>query len=391
MFTDGVWFVDVAPLVNGDLLAQRVGDALGIPERTAQSWFTTLSEQLGARRLLLILDTCDHQRQACAELARHLLGACPRLQILATSREPLGIPEEIVWRVVPLSLPATNTLRHARASGAVQLFVSRAAAVLRGFKLTEANVADVVRICRDLDGLPLGLELVAGHVGNLGLSELAERVHAHLTLTLTGRRDAPARQRTLRATFEWSYASLSEAERTLVRRLAVFVGAWSAEAAQCVCGDADLAPASISGLLARLQAKSLVVEVAGAEAARYRFLDATRLLALDLLVESHEWQTVARRHLEWCRGLSERVPSEAVDLAHARHLEVEEDNLRAALDWALANGFSDIALRIAVAVLPLWFYSGHVGEARNWLDRLLERVTSTTDPRLRGQAIAWRA
>jgi predicted ATPase/DNA-binding CsgD family transcriptional regulator len=370
---DGAWLVDAAPLPEPGLVAQTVADMLGVRAGRAQSWHHVLAERLRGRELLLLLDNCENHLAACADLARVLVRECPSVHVVATSREPLDIGEEVEWRVPPLSLPQGDGSdpRELLASEAVQLFVDRAAAALRGFALTAENAPDVARVCRDLDGLPLGLEVVAGHMASLGLKQLASRVHAHLALTLSGRRDAPARHQTLRATLDWSYALLSNDERVLLRRLAVFVDGWTLEAAQAVCSDSRLPPAPIADLLRRLQRKSLVFEVAN-NGPRYRLLEVTRQYTLNKLVDHEEWPQVGQRHLEWCAGLGRQVPSIALDLQHADRLEQERGNVRAALGWAVANLAADQGLRIAIANFPVWFVRGHSVEARSWLEQLLE-------------------
>jgi predicted ATPase/DNA-binding CsgD family transcriptional regulator len=371
-FADGVWLVDFAQL--GEQSVELDADVPATMLRRTQA--------------LLVLDTCEYRHAACTELTRRLLQESELLQILATSRAPLGIHHEILWRVPPLSLPETNNLPEMRSSEAVQLFVQRSAATLGGFALTTQNAADVARVCHDMDGIPLGLELVAYHMAGLGLGELAQRVHTHLGLALTGRRDAPARHQTLRGNLDWSYALLSDDEQLLLRRLAVFVGGWTTEAAEIVCGDEHLTRDSVGKLLRRLKSKSMVLPAAPDEQ-RYRFHDVARLYALDKLVEAGEWRSVGRRHLLWCRALAAQARHEVGHFDYAHRVELELENLGAALDWAITTGDAESGLHVALGVIPLWFRRGQLAEVRSWLDRLLRLTTDATDPSLRCAATAW--
>jgi predicted ATPase/DNA-binding CsgD family transcriptional regulator len=374
-FSHGVWLVDLAPLADPALVPQAVADALHIRERAGSPWHLTLPAQLRSRQLLLILDTCERLVESVAELAATLLPACPRLQLVATSREPLGAAGEMVWRVPALSVPEPGAgladLQLVRDSEAARLFVARASTRAPDFVLTEENAGAVAHICRRLDGLPLALELVAARVASLGLDAIVARLDAQATLRLSGWREAPARQQTLRATLDWSYERLSADERVLLRRLAVFVGGLSLDGVRAVCTDSELPLATVADSLAGLVSRSLVIFDEDATGGRYRLLDTTRQYAADLLEASDEATLVRQRHAEWCLSLTERVPIEALDVAQADRLETEQDNLRAGLRWAWDRHQAVLGLRMAVGAFPFWLYRSHYAEGRAWLERLL--------------------
>jgi predicted ATPase/DNA-binding CsgD family transcriptional regulator len=388
-FGDQMWLVELAALSDGRLVSQAVADVLGIRQRGEESWEQTLVAALRTRRLVLLMDGCEHLLAACARLVELVLRTCPGVHVLATSREPLGVEGEVVWRVAPLSLPAvadSGDPRRARASEAVRLFVARAGSQQAPFRLTAANSDRVVEICRRLGGLPLAIELVAARVPGLGVKQVAARLTSHAALDLQGGAAAPARQQSLRATLDWSHALLTSREQVLLRRLAVFVGGWTLDAAEAVCSDRHLPRSSIADVLDRLINKSFVVLASAAPTHRYQLPTLTRQYALEQLAASGELNEMSLRHAEVMLRLAELVPPERLDVAHAATLEQEQANLTAALRWAITSGTADLATRLAVALYTMWYFEGRCAQGATWLRRCLELPSTGNVERTRALA-----
>ncbi len=305
-FADGVWFVELAPLTDSNLVPQVVATILGVKEDAGRPLTEALVASVRERQLLLVLDNCEHLVSACAELARQLLQAGPKLRILATSREPLNIAGEAIYTVPPLSVPSLDGSM-ARDSimrcEAVNLFVERATAMQASFRYSDQDIPAIVEICQRLDGIPLALELAAARVRALSVEEIAARVNDRFRLLTSGNRTAQPRQQTLRAMIDWSYDLLHERERTLLRRLAVFAGSWTLEAAECVGSGDGVEPSQVLDLLSGLVDKSLVM--IDAEGGRYRLLETVRQYAHELLVKSGEVEDAAARHLEFYLTLAQ--------------------------------------------------------------------------------------
>jgi len=378
---DGVWLVELAPLSEPVLVPRTVTAALGLPEPAGRPVIETLADYLRPRSVLLLLDNCEHLLTACAHLGATLLRACPRLQILATSREALDIEGETRYRVPSLSLPpaAALSLERLNEFESVRLFIERAAAALPSFVVTPQNAEAVAAVCQQLDGIPLAIELAAARVKVLSVPQIAERLGDRFRLLTGGSRTGLPQHQTLRAAMDWSYELLSEQERILFRRLSVFAGGWTLEAAESVCaGDSVEAP-EILDLLAQVADKSLVmVETQGA-LAWYRLLETVRQYARDRLTEAGEAPAVRMRHRDWYLDLAERAerelrgPGQGVWL---ERLEREHDNLRAALEWSMAeHDGAHAGLRLAGALHWFWFVHGHWSEGRRWLDAALTRST----------------
>jgi non-specific serine/threonine protein kinase len=374
---DGVWLVELDSLTEAVLVPQAVAAVLGVVEEPGQPLVATLTAFLQPRQLLLVLDNCEHLVLACAQLATALLRACPQLHILATSREVLGISGERAWRVPSLSLPSAEqfpTVEQVAAAEAVRLFVERAQAVRPEFALTEQNAALVAQVCRQVDGIPLALELAAGRLSALPLDVLAARLDDRFRLLTGGSRTAVPRQQTLRATLDWSYGLLRETEQLLLHQLAVFAGGWTLEAAEAVCAGERIEQQAVLDLLAGLVNKSLVtldVDPAG-RTCRYRLLETVRQYALELVAASGEEAVVRERHLVWCLALARRaVPEQG---AWLDRLEGELDNLRAALGWAQQANAVVRGLRLAQALGWFWNAHSHRNEGLRWLQAFLALV-----------------
>src|SRR6266851_3899331 len=295
-YADGVWLVELGPLVCPAAVAPRVAGALGIREIAEQPLSLTLVNALRHRRMLLVLDNCEHLLDACAALVDALLRACPELRILATSREPIGIVGEVAWRVPSLAVPeATATVEQLSSSPSVHLFVERATAVQPRFALTAVNAGAVAQICQRLDGIPLALELAAARIDSLTPEQIALRLDQRFRLLTGGSRSALPRQQTLMATLDWSYDLLRKPERSLLQRLAVFSGGWTLEAAEGVCADGDVDSQDVRDLLAKLTRKSLVIADAMPEGAvRYALLETVR--------------DYAHQKLSWCLESNQPAP-----------------------------------------------------------------------------------
>jgi predicted ATPase len=390
-------FVELAPLVDGASVPQAVAAALAVPERAGRPLLDTLADAIGPRAVLLVLDNCEHLVAACAELADHLLRACARLRLLATSREPLGVVGEAVWRVPSLALPNQGQpapVEQVARCEAISLFIERARLVLPGFELTDRNAPAVVQICRRLDGVALAIELAAARMAVLSAEQIAARLDDRFALLSGGGRTAPLRQRTLRETVEWSYGLLSPAERSLFDRLSVFAGGCTLEAVEAVMGteDAESGPADVAApsptpdgqirvsvldLLSGLVSKSLVLaEPAPDGPVRYRLLETLRQYGRERLDASGEAETTRRRHAEYYLRLAEaaepelRGPRQDVWLAQ---LEQEHDNFRAALAWSRTSGSAaDLGVRLAGALGWFWYVHGHPSEGRRQIDAALE-------------------
>ena len=401
-FPDGGCFVDLDDLSQPDLVVSQVAAALGISEEPGRPLLDTLADAVAPRRLLLVLDNCEHLIDACARLCQRLLDASPALSMIATSREPLRVAAETVWQVPPLSVaPAElDGAEDANRYEAIRLFADRAAASLPGFTVGPANVSAVVSLCRALDGMPLAIELAAARVRALSVEQIAERLGDRFALLTTGHRTAPPRHRTLRATIDWSYDLLKPEEQVLLRRLAVFAG-WSLEMAEQVCPDADIPAASILDLIAALVDKSLVVvdaEVLGQ--ARYRLLDTIREYAAVRLAEAGETKAFQLRLRDYTLAVAERnlaiglawVPaswSERVDVF--RRYDAEVGNVWQVLSGCLADGDAETGLRICTAVRPCWIVRGIFAEGNEWLASFLDLDTPVVPPQVRGAALVGRA
>jgi predicted ATPase len=376
-YEDGVWLVDLAPLGDPRLVPSTVATVLGLEIRT-ENPLPGLIAALRDRRMLLLLDNCEHVIDAAASLAAAVLTGVPRVNILATSREPLGVAGEREHRLGPLGSPPNSsgqTAAEAAAFPAVQLFVERVTAIVEDFALTDANTAPIVEICQRLDGLPLAIEFAAPRVEILGVGGLAARLDNSLPLLGTRRRGTTARHRTMRAVLDWSYGLLSEDEQRLFRTLGIFAGGFTVEATAAVAVDAANAQVDAIDRLAGLVAKSLVVaDVSGARP-RFRLLDTTRAYAIEQLDASGERERRAHRHAEYYRNRFERADGEAAARPADEWLADyawEIDNLRAALDWAFSPiGDKSIGAALTIAAIPLWLQLSMVGECRAGVERAL--------------------
>ncbi|TDD71199.1 BTAD domain-containing putative transcriptional regulator [Actinomadura rubrisoli] len=386
-FEDGAWLVELAGLDRERAalpeVVETVAATLGVRDDAPPAGIRSgpveplqqLADALRAKRLLLVLDNCEHVVEPVAELAGHLLGAAPGLRILATGQEPLGISGERLWPVPPLG-----------PSDAGRLFTARVAAAVPGYEPGPDDADAVAAICRRLDGLPLALELAAARVRALGVHALAERLDDRFRVLVAGRRDAPARQRTLRAMIDWSWEPLSGPERTVLRRLAVHAEGCTLEAAEEVCAGDGL---DVVDLLARLVDRSLVVRTEGG---RYRLLESVRAYGLERLREAGEHDAIRLRHLRHHAGLAVRAERHLYGHDQRRHLErldAETANLRAALDTAVTSGAGGDALRMVNALAWYWFLRGRLTEARRSLDLALSIPGGPE--RERARAAVWRA
>ncbi len=357
-----------------------VAAALDLRALPEQALLDALLDFLAPRRLLLVLDNCEHVLAASAALAGALLRGATQLTIVATSREPIRVPGEVVFRVPSLAIPdpertpAPDALLRFEA---VRLFVERAASAAPGFALDDGNAVDVARICFRLDGLPLALELAAGRLGALGPADLAGRLDDRFRLLRGGGGAAPTRQQTLEATLQWSHDLLEPGERALLRRLAIFAGGFDLAAVEEVCAGGELEPADVAHTLARLVEKSLVAADDAGGGRRYRLLETVRLYASERLAEAGEAGALAERHAGWALALAERERG-------STRLDPEAANLRAAHDGLLARAPGD-ALRLAVALWPFWLRRIDLAEAR---DRLAASVAGAPEPTaLRAEAL----
>lgn len=374
-YADGIFVIELAPLMDPLLLAQTVASAIGIHERPPSPITETLIDTLRTVDALLVLDNCEHLVQACASHVDMLLKNTSSVRVLATSREPLGIGGELVSRVPTLSLPDPTPRREAMRvvteSEAGRLFVQRARAAVPDFDITEDNARAIARICRRLDGIALALELAAAWIPVLSVAQIVERLEDALQLLVLGDRAAPPRHQTLRATLDWSYNLLSQAERTLFDRVSVFSGGWTLSAAEVVCADESLERKSILDALAQLVRKSLVLAEPGASGSmRYRLLEPVRQYASEHLVESMDAQSVKRRHAAYYVEIAELAEMElrgADREIWLERLDAEHDNMRVALGWAERGGDSTIALRLAGALSRFWAIRGHLHEGLGWL------------------------
>ena len=374
---DGVWLVELAGRADERLVVPTVAAVLGVGDsrsgRDRGDPLVALVAALAGKDLLLVLDNCEHLIGACAELAGALVGNCPGIRILSTSREPLGVAGEVPWRLASLALPqATGSLAEVERAAAVQLFVQRARTARPGFALAPSQASTVAHICRRLDGIPLALELAAARLSSLSLETLAARLDDRFRLLTGGSRTALQRQQTLRATLDWSYALLTPAERTVLARLAVFAGGWRLEAAELVCSGDGVAKDDVLDLLSGLVNKSLVVAeedlVAGESQTHYRLLETVRQYAHAQLGDD---APVRERHRDHYLALAERA---APELEGARQeiwlhcLEQEHDNLRAALAWCGGDLASVVLrLRLATALGRFWVVRNYCVEGQRWL------------------------
>lgn len=372
-------------------LAQSVAAALGVGERAGRSGTDALVRAIGNTSRLVVLDNCEHLAQPCAQLAATLLSHCPRLRILATSREALRVPGETVFRVGELSLPPSSAGDDPVAllrSDAVRLFVERAANRAPGFTLRRGNAATVAEICRRLDGLTLGIELAARRVGTLPLGDILAGLDDRLfqlSLLADGSRTGPCRHHGLTAAIDWSHRLLDPTEQAVFRRLAVLVGGFDTAAAEAVCAGAGVAPRHILGVLCGLEAKSLIARLPGdAHPARFRQLNVVRACAMERLIASGELDAVRRRSLDWLNGLAEHTGGEVFADQARGPLTGERDNLAAAL--AGAGGSDALSSdRLTLELARVYYQREQPSAARSLLDDLLQRPAT---PGLGGAAAA---
>jgi predicted ATPase/class 3 adenylate cyclase/DNA-binding CsgD family transcriptional regulator len=393
-FPGGVWWVELAPIVDPGLLGEAVAAAVGVralPGRTATD---AVVLHLHSRRALVVLDNCEHLLAACAELAGDLLQGCPQASVMTTSREPLGLPGETSWRVPSLSLPVEHapepieTLRH---SDAVKLFIDRALQVRPNFSVTNDNAPAVAQICHDLDGIPLAIELAAARVRLMSVQEIADGLADRFHLLTGGARTALPRQQTLRASVDWSHQLLDDLERTLLRRLGVFAGGFTLDAAERVCEGDDLGSYQILDLLSSLVDRSLVQVDEREGLTRYRLLETVRHFALDQLNASGELERVRDRHVdvyvelaERCAPMLDRGVHAALDL-----LDSDAANLHAAIAWATRTE-PDKALRLCTALTFWWRRTGPLAAGLTAFESALAAGSAEPTP-LRGRALAAQA
>ncbi len=373
-FSDGVWLAELATLTDPALVLQSVASIFRLREQLGMPLDELLTDYLREKDVLLILDNCEHLVDACAQLVDHLLRTSVRLKIIASSREALGIAGETVYRVPPLSLPERGeSTREALAqSESAQLFVERAAAAKPRFTLTVQNAEPIAQICRRLDGIPLALELAAARVTTFSPEQIASHLDDRFRLLTGGSRTALPRQQTLRALIDWSYELLPDEERCLLRRLSVFAGGWSYEAAEAVCADLN-----VLELLTQLVNKSLIIVDDEAVEPRYHLLETVRQYARDKLLDLGETEAARSKHFDYFFALAKRASAKLQSFGASEwitRLDLEHDNLRAAMQWALENRLEDL-LRMIPSLAYFWNRRGYEEEGRSLIPEVLQRAS----------------
>ena len=411
-YPDGVWLVELADISDPDLVPQAVAEALGLREQSAGlptdgeassggAEGHTLSEvlcgYLRSKKLLMVMDNCEHLIEASAALAHNLLHSCSDFHILATSREALGITGETAWRLPSLTRPDVENLP--TGSGIVSalsqdesvgLFIDRAASAVPHFALTELNAPAIAQICYRLDGIPLAIELAAARVKALSVEGISDRLDESFRLLTGGSRTSLPRQQTLKAAMDWSYDLLSKEEGVLFKRLSAFAGGWTLSAAETICSGKGMEEYEIMDLTSRLVDKSLVTMDERDGEARYRFLETVRQYARDKLKDGGELEILCGRHLSWYLDLAEgaepelRGPDQAIWMDR---LELEHDNLRAALEWSESDEVeAETGMRLSGALWWFWFVRGYVSEGRGWLEGAIVKGGDSSTP-ARAQAL----
>jgi len=389
-FKDGVWLAELAPIADPSLVMQTIAAALGIQEVPGVPIQTLVLDFLREKQLLLIFDNCEHLVGASAKAADEFLHTAPKIKIIASSREALGINGETVYRVPSLSLPnqAQVTKEAALGCESVQLFVDRASAANPKFQLTDENASAVAQICSRLDGIPLAIELSASRITVFSPEQIAKRLDDRFKLLTGGSRTALPRQQTLRALIDWSYDLLSEDERALLRRLSVFAGGWTFEAAETICNNVD-----VFEYLPHLINKSLVVVKDEGEEPRYYLLETIRQYARDKLLEAGEGEGTRDRHLAYYLALAETAEDHLLRSTAGKwtdQLELELDNLRTALEWGMSND-PESSLRIAGALVYFWLTRSHDLEGLRWLTEAMAHSKPAPDQQISNLAKAWSA
>jgi len=399
-FADGVWAIELAPLSDPELVPVAVATALGLELASGTASPLSVANALRSQQLMLVLDNCEHVVDAAARMAEALLRANPATRVIATSREALRAEGERVYPVPPLSVPreggsdGEDLLRY----GAVRLFIERARAAAPHFSSDLRVAAAVAEICRRLDGIPLAIELAAARTAALGIEDLAAQLDDRFRLLAGGHRTAMPRHQTLRAALDWSYELLTEPERVVLRRLAVFAGGFTLQAASAIAADDKIAAPDVVDCVVNLVAKSLVTADAGGATIRYRLLETTRAYSLEKLVQAGEFDAVARRHARRYLDLLQRAEAEAETKPTDEWLAEYApriDNVRAALDWAFSpDGDASIGVALTIAAVPLWEQLSLLGESRERVERALASLdeADAASPRPRMQlsaALGW--
>lgn len=387
-FADGAWLIELADVTDGAILADIVAAVFGLRNESPTPLSEALVEYLCPREVLLVLDNCEHLVEAVAELDEILLQACPRLRVLATSREPLNIAGEAVLRVAPLTAPEPGrvpSLRTLSRYDAVTLFVDRAAAAVPGFELDEENKDAVAAICARLDGLPLAVELAAARMRTMSPEQILQRLDDRYALLNRATRTAPTRQQTLRLSIDWSFDLCTPAEQQLWAQLSVFAGSCELDAVEAVC-DIDPAPHVLLDVLSSLVDKSVLVREEFGTAVRFVMLETLRDYGRQILRESSRSRELQRRHRDWYQQMLDDATESWISARQPEwiaRLEREQSNLREALEFCLAESTeaaADAGLRMAAALFEFWNFRGLLGEGRSWLDRILARPGATRSP-----------
>ena len=373
-YKDGVFWVSLVGLSDENLIPQEIAQTLNVRENSQEKIIETLITYLKTKEPLLVLDNCEHLIRACAHYTEHLLGACPKLRILATSIEALGLFNETIWQVPSLPLPEIHqdlSLKKLREFASIELFYERASNAKPGFALEDRNAASLAQICHQLDGIPLAIELAAARIKLMSLDEIAAHLDDRFSLLTTGSRTAIPRHQTLRATIDWSYDLLTEPEKILLRRLSVFTGGFTLEAAEAVCSQGELKQSNVLDLLGRLVDKSLVIaeSISVTGETRYRLLETIRQYALEKLAGAGEAREIRDQHLDFFVKLAEQAETYIFgDESGIRFkwLDQELDNIRAAIEWSTNSGNAVEALKIVGSLVYFWFARGLL--ASEWHD-----------------------
>ena len=391
-FPDGVWFVELASLNNPSLVPQAVASILGISSHSNRPLVEHLQDVLRPKTMLILFDNCEHLLGACVQLADVLLRHCPYLKILATSREALGVPGEVLYNLPPLPFPDSSRVESVKKLNeypSSRLFVERARLVREHFSITKENAPFIRDICRQLDGLPLAIELAASRVNLFSVDQIATRLKQSFHLLTRGSKTTLARHKTMQASIEWSWNLLSEPERILFRRLSVFSGGWTLEAAEIVCSGEGVSRENILELLSSLANKSLIqVARKTGLSARYRLLETVRQYAQDRLLEAGGRDIFRNRHIDYFLKLGERAEKELVgpdQAAWLHRLERELDNLRVAMGWA-SEANIEKGLRLAKMLWNFWSWHGYAREGVAWLSQMLAQ-SATVAPALKAKAL----